>query len=66
MNSYTKDYKDDNFWLMFGDCLERMKGIPDNSVDCCVSDIPYGIDFEEWDVLHKNNNSALLGQSPKK
>lgn len=65
MNSYTKDYKDENFWLMFGDCLERMKEIPDNSVDCCVSDIPYGIDFEEWDVLHKNNNSALLGQSPK-
>lgn len=33
MNNYTKDYKDDNLWLMFGDCLERMKEIPDGSVD---------------------------------
>ena len=22
------DYKDENVWLMFGDCLERMKEIP--------------------------------------
>ena len=27
--------------LMKGDCLEMMKSIPDNSVDLCVSDIPY-------------------------
>lgn len=27
--------------LMYGDCLELMKSIPDSSVDCCVSDIPY-------------------------
>ena len=27
--------------LMKGDCLELMKSIPDNSVDLCVSDIPY-------------------------
>ena len=27
------DYKDENVWLMFGDCLERMKEIPDGSVD---------------------------------
>ena len=26
---------------MKGDCLEMMKSIPDNSVDLCVSDIPY-------------------------
>ena len=28
-----EDYKDDQFWLMKGDCLERMKEIPDGSVD---------------------------------
>lgn len=25
------DYKDENIWLMHGDCLERMKEIPDGS-----------------------------------
>ena len=54
-----------NIDLMKGDCLERMKEIPDGSVDVCISDIPYGIDFDEWDVTHNNSNSALLGQSPK-
>lgn len=37
----NKDIKTENYCLMFGDCLERMKEIPDGSVDLCVSDIPY-------------------------
>ena len=49
---------------MKGDCLELMKTIPDGSVDVVVSDIPYGIDYAQWDVLHNNTNSALLGASP--
>ena len=36
-----KDVVKDNYQLMFGDCLERMKEIPDGSVDLCVSDVPY-------------------------
>ena len=36
-----KDVVKDNYKLMFGDCLERMKEIPDGSVDLCVSDVPY-------------------------
>ena len=58
------DYKDENTWLMQGDCFERMKEIPDESVDVVMSDIPYGIDFSQWDVTHDNKNSALLGASP--
>ena len=58
------DYKTDDIWLMQGDCLERMKEIPGGSVDCAITDAPYGIDFSEWDVLHRNKNSALLGSSP--
>ncbi len=27
------DFKNENVWLMQGDCLERMKEIPDGSVD---------------------------------
>lgn len=58
------DFKNDNLWFMKGDCLERMKEIPDGSVDIFLSDIPYGINYSEWDVKHSNNNSALLGSSP--
>ena len=32
-----KDVITENYQLMFGDCLERMKEIPDGSVDLCVS-----------------------------
>ena len=42
--------------LYNGDCLEVMKSIPDGSVDAIISDIPYGISFSEWDVLHNNTN----------
>ena len=28
--------------LMLGDCLERMKEIPDGSVDLILTDPPYG------------------------
>ena len=61
----NKDVITEDLQLLFGDCLERMKEIPDGSVDLCVSDIPYGIDFDLWDITHNNTNSALLGQSPK-
>jgi len=32
--------------LMQGDCLERMKEIPDGSVDMILTDPPYGMDFQ--------------------
>lgn len=32
--------------LMQGDCLERMKEIPDGSVDLVLCDLPYGIDYQ--------------------
>ncbi len=50
--------------LMLGDCIEKMKEIPDGSVDALISDIPYGISVSGWDILHANKNSALLGSSP--
>lgn len=37
---------------------------PDESVHLILSDIPYGISFANWDVLHSNTNSALGGVSP--
>lgn len=37
--------------LMQGDCLERMKEIPDGSVDAIISDIPYGTTQNKWDSV---------------
>ena len=45
------------------DCIEKLKELEENSVHAFISDIPYGIDYEDWDVLHKNSNSALGGSS---
>lgn len=33
------------------DCLEGMKRIPDNSVDCVVCDLPYGTTKKHWDCV---------------
>ncbi len=34
-----------------GDCLEVMKGIPDNSVDLILADLPYGTTDCKWDSI---------------
>ena len=37
--------------LMLGDCLERMKEIPDGSVDMVLADPPYGTTACKWDSV---------------
>ena len=37
--------------LMRGDCLERMKDIPDSSVDMILADPPYGTTACKWDSI---------------
>lgn len=32
--------------LLLGDCLEEMKTLPDGSIDCLITDPPYGIDYQ--------------------
>lgn len=66
--------KTENAWLMFGDCLERMKEIPSGSVDMVLTDPPYGTvcGVADGDVSHgmkgktswdvKLNTSAMLEQ----
>lgn len=39
------------FNLMQGDCLERMKEIPDGSVDMVLTDPPYGTTACKWDSI---------------
>ena len=50
--------------IQLGDCIQLLPLLPNDSIHCFISDIPYGINLDEWDVLHSNTNSALLGQSP--
>ena len=45
------DVRTDNLWLMQGDCLERMKEIPDGSVDMVLTDPPYGTTACKWDSI---------------
>ena len=66
------------FNLMQGDCLERMKEIPDGSVDMVLCDLPYGTTQNKWDsvipfeplwaqywrVLKKNGAVVLTAQTP--
>lgn len=45
------DIKTESTWLMFGDCLERMKEIQDGSVDLVLCDPPYGTTACKWDSI---------------
>lgn len=45
------------------DSIIGLKYIPTNSVHAIISDIPYGINYDDWDVLHSNTNKALGGSS---
>lgn len=49
--------------LYQGDCIEILKEIELNSIHAVISDIPYGINYDDWDVLHNNKNSALGGST---
>jgi len=40
----------DKPWLMLGDCLERMREIPDASVDAIICDLPYQVTSCAWDI----------------
>lgn len=45
------------------DSIVGLSRIPTNSIHSIISDIPYGINYDEWDVLHSNTNSGLGGSS---
>lgn len=50
------DYKNDKVWLMQGDCLERMKELPDGSIDLTVTSPPYD------NLRTYNGNNELWGE----
>lgn len=47
----NKDVITEDYQLLFGDCLERMKEIPDGSVDAIICDPPYGTVSCGWDSV---------------
>jgi len=64
--------------LLQGDCLEKMKGIPDGSIDMVLTDPPYGRTACKWDsiiplepmweqlkrVIKPNGAIVLFGSQP--
>ena len=55
--------EDKRYKLINSDCVDAMKTINDSFIDVVITDIPYGIGYSDWDVLHNNTNSALGGTS---
>lgn len=49
--------------IIHGNSINLVKLLEDNSIHAIISDIPYGIGYEDWDVLHNNTNSAYGGAS---
>ncbi len=49
-------FKDKNTTLYLGDCLEELKNIQDNSVDCIVTDPPYQLSSITKPRLDQNDN----------
>jgi site-specific DNA-methyltransferase (adenine-specific) len=49
--------------LILGDSTQVLKSCPNDFVHAIIADIPYGICYNEWDVLHNNTNAALGGAS---
>lgn len=43
--------KDESIKLIEGDCLEKMKMIPNGSVDMILADLPYGTTACKWDTI---------------
>lgn len=74
----NKDVVTNEYSLLFGDCLERMKEIPDGSVDLILTDPPYGTTACKWDsvipfepmwvelkrIIKPNGVIALFGSEP--
>ena len=73
-----KDVVTNEYSLLFGDCLERMKEIPDASVDAIICDPPFGTTACAWDsvipfdlmweqlkrIIKPNGAIVLFGSEP--
>jgi site-specific DNA-methyltransferase (adenine-specific) len=48
--------------VFHGDCIEVLKGLPENSVDSIVTDPPYGLEFmgKDWDAPWKKSEVVTV------
>ena len=58
----TGVYPDNSVHVVDG--IAAVKEVTDSSVHLILSDIPYGIGLDTWDVLHGNTNSAFSWYQP--
>lgn len=49
--------------IILGNSIDIVKTFTENSIHAIVSDIPYGIGYDDWDILHNNQNTAFGGAS---
>lgn len=49
--------------IILGNSIDVLKTFESSTVHAIISDIPYGIGHEDWDILHANTNSAYGGAS---
>ena len=42
---------EEKYKLMLGDCLDKLNLVEDNSIDLCLTDLPYQITGSHWDKL---------------
>jgi site-specific DNA-methyltransferase (adenine-specific) len=40
-----------NMHLILGDCLDEMKNIPSKTIDLIITDLPYGLTKNKWDIV---------------
>lgn len=50
--------------IITGDCLDILKGLPDESVDLILTDPPYGLNFNNGDLAH--NREKVFGGDVEK
>lgn len=48
-----------------GDCLELIQQVPDKSIDVCITDLPYGIDYQSsWNGKQKHFDKIANDKRP--
>lgn len=72
------DVHTEKFISLIGDCLDRLSEIPDDYIDCIITDLPYGTTRNKWDnpislpdlwreymrILKPKGNVILFGMQP--
>lgn len=53
----------DSILVCYGDSLNKLKALPDNSIDCAITDPPYFIDgmSDKWDVSNLEKKASRAG-----